>query len=382
MYAPVYLDYNANAPLDPVAREAMLPFLDARFGNASSRHEYGRQARAAIDQARAQLAAAVGAHPTEVVFTSGGSEANNLFLKGFAAARRPGLIAIGATEHPCVREPARQLARQGWRLETLAVDKQGQIDAAAFEAALLRKPEAVSIMLANNETGVLQDIFTLAARACAAGAVFHSDAVQALGKVDVNFRALGVQAMTLSAHKIGGPIGAGALILNKRIELAPLIAGGGQERGLRSGTENVAAIVGFGCAAERAVAMREAFAKRSRQQRDRLEAALSAQGAWIFGAAAERLPNTVFFAFDAIDGETLVAKLDRAGFAVASGSACSSADPQPSVTLLAMEVEPGLARGALRVSLGRATQGEEIERFARVLGETVAALRQMTGIAA
>jgi cysteine desulfurase len=382
MYAPVYLDYNANAPLDPVAREAMLPFLDARFGNASSRHEYGRQARAAIDRARAQLAAAVGAHPTEVVFTSGGSEANNLFLKGFSAARRPGCIAIGATEHPCVREPARQLVRQGWRLETLAVDKQGRIDAAAFEAALLRKSEAVSIMLANNETGVLQDISTLAAQASAAGAVFHTDAAQALGKVDVNFRALGVQAMTLSAHKIGGPIGAGALILNKRIELAPLIAGGGQERGLRSGTENVAAIVGFGYAAERAVAAREAFAKRSRQQRDRLEAALSAQGAWIFGAAAERLPNTVFFAFDAIDGETLVAKLDRAGFAVASGSACSSADPQPSVTLLAMGVEPGLARGALRVSLGCETQDEDIDRFARVLGETVAALRQMAVIAA
>jgi cysteine desulfurase len=382
MFAPIYLDYNASSPIADVVREAMLPYLDARYGNASSRHEYGRQARAAIDRARAQVAAAVNAHPTEVVFTSGGSEANNLMLKGFAATRKPGAIAIGASEHPCVREPARQLARQGWKIETLALDSEGRIEAQAFEAVLSGRPQLVSVMTANNETGVLQDIAALAAKARAAGALFHTDAVQALGKVAVDFRAAGVNAMTLSAHKIGGPIGAGALVVDKRVELAPLIAGGGQERGLRSGTENVAAIVGFGVAAELAVVQREAFEKRARVQRERIEAALAGLGAQIFGAGAERLPNTVLFAFEHLDGETLVAKLDRAGFAVASGSACSSADPEPSKTLLAMGVSPEFARGAVRVSVGHATQDEEIERFARVLGETVSGLRQMAAVAA
>ncbi len=382
MFAPTYLDYNASTPIVDTVREAMLPYLDARYGNASSRHEYGRQARTAVDRARAQVAAAVNAHPTQVVFTSGGSEANNLMLKGFAATRRTGFIAIGASEHPCVREPARQLARQGWTLETLALDGEGRIDRPFFEAVLSRRPQLVSVMAANNETGVLQDITALADVARAAGALFHTDAVQALGKVALDFRALGVAAMSLSAHKIGGAIGAGALIVDKRVELAPLVAGGGQERGLRSGTENVAAIVGFGVAAELAVAARETFARKSLAQRERLEAVLAALGARIFGAGAPRMPNTVFFAFAHIDGETLVAKLDRAGFAVASGSACSSADSEPSKTLLAMGITPELARGAVRVSLGHATQDEDIEGFAHVLGETVSGLRKMAVMAA
>src|SRR5690606_1882626 len=226
MFAPTYLDWNATSPLDPAVREAMLPWLDARFGNASSRHEYGRQARAAIDTARAQVAAAVGAHATEVVFTSGGSEANNLFIKGAAACMKPGLVAVSAIEHPCVREPARQLARAGWTLREIAVDAAGRIDPDDWAAGLRARPSIVSVMRANNETGVLQDVARLAAEARAAGAWFHTDAVQALGKTVLDFRALGVHGMTLSAHKIGGPLGAGALVLDKRVELAPLIAGG------------------------------------------------------------------------------------------------------------------------------------------------------------
>ncbi|WP_341678983.1 cysteine desulfurase family protein [Niveibacterium sp. SC-1] len=382
MFAPVYLDHNASTPLDPRVREAMLPYLDARFGNASSRHEYGRQARAAIDQARQQVAAAVGAHSTEVVFTSGGSESNNLFLKGVAASAKPGLLVLGATEHPCVREPARQLARQGWSVETLAVDEAGRLDGAAFDAALQRRPRVVSLMWANNETGVINPIEALAARVRAAGAWFHSDAAQALGKLRVDFRASGAHALTVSGHKLGGPIGAGALILDKRLELAPLIAGGGQERGLRSGTENVAAIVGFGRAAELAVEAQQESAARLRDLRDYLESRLHAQGARIFGAGAERLPNTSFFAFEHIDGETLVGRLDRAGFAVASGSACSSADPRPSATLLAMGVAPEFARGAIRVSLGRSSTQEDVDGFARVLGETVMELKRLAALAA
>lgn len=385
-FAPVYLDWNATTPLDPAVRAAMLPWLGAaepaRFGNASSRHEYGRQARAAVDEARARVAAAVGAHATEVIFTSGGSEANNLFLKGAAATMRPALVAVSAIEHPCVREPARQLQRAGWTLREIAVDAQGRIDAADWQAVIDARPRLVSAMLANNETGVLQDIAPMAASARAAGAWFHTDAVQALGKIELDFRALGVHAMTLSAHKLGGPLGAGALVVDKRVELSPLIAGGGQERGLRSGTENVAAIVGFGVACERAVSRRAEEAVRLAALRDEVQAALVELGASVFSAGASRLPNTVFFAVRDIDGETLVGKLDRAGFAVASGSACSSANPEPSHTLLAMGVAPEFARGAVRISLGRDTGADDVRRFIETFARVVGELKNLASVAA
>lgn len=382
MFAPVYLDWNASTPLDPVVREAMLPWLDARFGNASSRHEYGRQARAAIDDARGRVAAAVGAHPTEIVFTSGGSEANNLFIKGAAALMKPGLIAVGATEHPCVREPARQLRRSGWVMREIAVDECGLIRADEWRSTLEARPSLVSVMLANNETAVLQGIASLAGEVRAGGALMHTDAVQALGKIPVDFRALGVNAMSLSAHKIGGPIGAGALVVDKKVELAPLIAGGGQERGLRSGTENVAAMVGFGIACERALARQAEESVRLAALRGALEQTLGDAGACIFGAGAARLPNTTFFAFDGIDGETLVGKLDRAGFACASGSACSSANPEPSHTLLAMGVVPEFARGALRVSLGHDTTPQQVADFGVTLKRIVNELKSLAAMAA
>ena len=384
-FTPTYLDWNASTPLDPVVREAMLPWLGAaepaRFGNASSRHEYGRQARAAVDEARACVATAVGAHSTEVIFTSGGSEANNLFLKGAASVMKPGLVAVSGIEHPCVREPARQLRRSGWTMREIAVDVQGRVAPEDWQTVLSDKPRLVSVMLANNETGVIQDIGSLAAEARAAGSLFHTDAVQALGKIEIDFRGLGVHALTLSAHKIGGPLGAGALVVDKRVELAPLIAGGGQERGVRSGTENVAAIVGFGVACELAVARREAEHARLAALRDEIEAALAARGARIFSAGALRLPNTVFFALAGIDGETLVGKLDRAGFACASGSACSSANPEPSHTLLAMGVEPGLARGALRVSLGRDTCEDDVRRFVQTFVRVADELKNLASVA-
>lgn len=380
MFAPVYLDWNATAPLDPAVREAMLPWLDSRFGNASSRHEYGRQARAAIDEARAKVASAVGAHATEVIFTSCGSEANNLFIKGAAALMKPGIVAISAIEHPCVREPARQLRRNGWTLREIAVDAEGRIRPDDWKTALAERPALVSVMAANNETGVLQDVAALATEAKAAGAWFHTDAVQALGKLPVDFRRLGVQAMTLSAHKIGGPLGAGALVLDKRVELAPLVAGGGQERGLRSGTENVAAIVGFGAACEQAAGRVETEARRLIGLREHLETGLVAHGMRIFSADAPRLPNTVFFAAEGFDGETLVAKLDRAGYACASGSACSSANPEPSHTLLAMGVERNIARGAVRISLGRDTQQGDVEGFLATFARLMQELNNLTAV--
>lgn len=384
MFAPAYLDHNATTPVDARVLEAMLPWFSRRHGNASSRHEYGRAARAAVDEARTRVAAAVGAHATEVVFTSGGTEANNLFVRGAAAEMKPGLVAVSAIEHPSVREPARALLRQGWRVRELAVDAAGRVAAADFLAALADRPALVSVMLANNETGVIQDVGVLAEMARPVRAWFHTDAVQALGKMPVDFRALnarGVHALTVSAHKIGGPKGAGALVIDKRLELVPQIAGGGQERGLRSGTENVPAIVGFGAACQLLVEEKSAMATRLLALRGELEQGLAGQGATIFGLAAERLPNTIFFALPGIDGETLVGKLDRAGFAVASGSACSSVNPEPSHVLMAMGVAPEVARGAVRVSLGRETTEQEARDFLLALAETAFQLRRLAALA-
>jgi cysteine desulfurase len=384
MFQPVYLDHNATTPLDPAVLAAMLPWLESLCGNASSRHEYGRRARQAIDEARQKVAAAVGAHPTEVVFTSGGSEANNLLVKGAAASRKPGVIAVSAIEHPCVLKPAAQLARQGWVVREIAVDGAGRIADEDYLQVLQLKPALVSVMLANNETGVVQDVAALAAAARAGGAWFHSDAVQAFGKLPVDFRMLnaaGVHALTLSAHKINGPKGAAALVLDKRVELQPQIAGGGHERGLRSGTENVPAIVGFGVAAELAAQRLAEQAGRLQAMRERLESGLVALGARVFAAQAERLPNTSYFAFADIDGETLVGKLDREGFAVASGAACSSANPEPSHVLRAMGVAPDIARGAVRVSLGASNSVNDIEQFIKAVQVTVGRLQGLTAMA-
>jgi cysteine desulfurase len=295
----------------------------------------------------------------------------------------PGTVAISAIEHPCVREPAKQLQRTGWRLREIAVDENCRVAGADFLAACEEKPALVSVMLANNETGVVQDVAALAAQAGSARAWFHTDAVQAFGKRRIDFRALnaaGVHALTLSAHKLGGPKGAGALVVDKRVELQPLIAGGGHERGLRSGTENVAAIVGFGLAAELATAQLDTRSRQLEALRTELEEGLVAQGATVFACAAERLPNTSYFAFAGIDGETLVGKLDRAGFAVAAGAACSSANPEPSRVLLAMAVPSALARGAVRISLGVDNGAAQVGDFLAALNTTILQLKGLRAL--
>lgn len=376
-----YLDHNATTPLDERVLEAMLPFLREEYGNASSRHGFGTRARKAVNIAREQVASLVNVQPAQVVFMSGGTEANNLFIKGAAAYLEPTQVAVSAIEHPCVARPAQELARQGWKLRRLAVDQDGRVDLDDVDAALGQPTGLVSVMLANNETGVIQPVAEVSARARARRAWMHTDAVQALGKIPVDFEALGVHAMTLSAHKIHGPKGAGALVVDKRLELKPIIHGGGHEMGLRSGTENVSAIVGFGAACELAAERLGRFAASTQPLRDRVDAGLSAQGAVIFGGNALRLPNTTYFAFPNIDGETLVIELDKAGFAVASGAACSSTSTEPSATLLAMGVAPELARGAVRLSLGVRNNAGEVEAFLQALDATVARLRRLTAIA-
>jgi cysteine desulfurase len=377
----VYFDHNATTPLDDQVLEAMLPYLRGQYGNASSRHELGTVARRAVNQAREQVAALVGVQPAQVVFTSGGSEANNLFIKGAASYLKPAQIAVSAIEHPCVAKPARELARAGWKLRKLAATRDGGIDLKDVDAALAEPTGIVSVMLANNETGVIQDVAAVAERARRAKAWMHTDAVQALGKIAVDFSALGVHAMTLSAHKIYGPKGAGALIVDKRLELRPLISGGGHEQGLRSGTENVPAIVGFGAACTLAAGRMHVLAPQLEALRAKLEQGLGELGAVIFGARAPRVPNTSYFAFKGIDGETLVIELDKAGFAVAAGAACSSASTEPSATLLAMGVAPELARGAVRFSLGAANTPQQVEEFLGVLAATVTRLRRLAAVA-
>jgi cysteine desulfurase len=378
---PVYLDHNATTALDERVLQAMLPYMRAQYGNASSRHELGTQARKAVNTAREQVAALVNVQPTQVIFMSGGTEANNLFIKGAAGYLRPTQIAVSAIEHPCVAKPAQDLARAGWKVRKLAVGSDGRVDLNDVTAAFAEPTGIVSVMLANNETGVIQDIAAIAERARAARAWVHTDAVQALGKIEVDFAELNVHAMTVSAHKIYGPKGAGALIIDKRIELKPIIAGGGHEQGMRSGTENVPAIVGFGAAAELAAERRVESGQRIAALREQLEEGLHELGAIIFGGRAPRIPNTSYFAFPHIDGETLVIELDKLGYAVAAGAACSSTSTEPSATLIAMGVEPELARGAVRLSLGATSTAAEIDGFLQTLGSVVKRLKGLSAMA-
>ena len=377
----VYFDHNATTPLDERVLEAMLPFLREQYGNASSRHDLGISARRAIDQAREQVAALVNVRPPQVVFTSGGTEANNLFIKGAAEILKPSQIAVSAIEHPCVAKPTDALARKGWRVRKLAVTREGKVDLNDVDAALQTPTGIVSVMLANNESGVIQEVAAVATRARTVKAWMHTDAVQALGKIAVDFESLNVHAMTLSAHKIYGPKGAGALIVDKRIELAPLIAGGGHEHGLRSGTENVPAIVGFGAAAELAASRIAELAPKLEKLRARVERGLTGMGAVLFGARSPRVPNTSYFAFRGIDGETLIIELDKLGFGVAAGAACSSANPEPSATLLAMGIAPEIARGAVRFSLGASNTAQEVDAFLVAVKQVVARFKNLAAMA-
>ena len=377
----IYFDHNATTPLDEKVLAEMLPYLREQYGNASSRHEFGTLARKAVNHAREQVAALIGVQPAQVIFTSGGTESNNAFIKGAAAMFNPSQLALSAIEHPCVAKPAQELARTGWKVRKLAVDADGRVDLADVERALTEPTRIVSVMLANNETGAIQDVAAVAEKARAARAWMHTDAVQALGKISVDFNALNVHAMTLSAHKIYGPKGVGALVLDKRIELKPLVDGGGHEHGLRSGTENVPGIVGFGAACELAARRMHDLAPRLAAMRDQFERGLAQLGAVVFCAGTPRIPNTSYFAFPGVEGETLVVELDKAGFAVASGAACSSANPEPSATLLAMGVAPELARSAVRLSLGKDNTAAQVEAFLHALSGVLTRLMRLTAIA-
>ncbi|PKO43150.1 MAG: cysteine desulfurase [Betaproteobacteria bacterium HGW-Betaproteobacteria-22] len=378
----IYLDHNATTTLDSRVLEVMLPWMQAQSGNPTSRHVFGRAARNAIEHARAQVAEACGAYASQVIFTGSGTEANNFAVKGISANQPARQILYSAIEHPCVSRPAIAMQQLGLSSQAIAVDGNGLIDSAQLKMQLKEPTSLVSVMLANNETGVIQNVATLAEMAREAGALMHTDAVQGLGKLPLSFTDLNVHAMTVSSHKIHGPQGAAALILDKRVDIQPLLHGGGQERGLRSGTENVAAIVGFGMACELAVTNLSYFASHTHALREQFEQGLAALNVMVFGKAASRLPNTSFFAIDGIEGETLVMALDRKGFAVASGSACSSDSTEPSHVLLAMGVASDLARGAVRVSFGAHNTAEQVADLLATLKQEILRLKQLTSIAA
>ncbi len=368
----IYLDHNATTPLDERVLEAMMPYLTSCYGNPSSLYRAGRLARGAIETAREQVAALVGAHPSQLIFTSGGTEANNLALKGLAASLPMGTVAVGATEHPSVLETAKALQTPGWSIRTITVDQNGRMDRAALHRTISDDVRFASIMLANNETGVIQDVASLAEILHAHNVLFHCDATQAAGKIPVDFSSCGAHLMSLSGHKLYGPKGVGALVIDRAVVLETLLHGGGQEKGLRGGTENVAAIVGFGRAAEIALAEMEPRSRHLFTLKERLERGLSTIPAVrIFAQQAERLPNTVQFGVSGTDGEMLLMEFDRRGIAISSGSACASGGREPSHVLLAMGIEPSLARSAIRVSLGVSNSEQDIARFLGVLQELV-----------
>ena len=378
----VYFDHNATTQIDARVLDAMLPWMSAQSGNPSSRHQFGRAAREAVAQAREQVARACGAQASQVVFTASGTEANNLAIKGLADYVPQGQILSSAVEHPCVTRSAMAMRAQGHVAHGIPVGSDGKVDRAEMKAQLNQPTSLVSVMLANNETGVLQDVAELADIARAHGSLMHTDAVQALGKIALNFNDLNVHAMTVSSHKLHGPQGAAALILDKRVDIQPFLHGGGQERGLRSGTENVAAIVGFGLACELASQQLADYQDHTLRLRTQLETGLVAMNAIIFGAQSKRLSNTSFFAVDGIEGETLVVALDRKGYAVASGSACSSDSTEPSAVLLAMGVQEELARGAVRLSLGTQNSTQQVADFLQQLQQEILRLKQLSAMAA
>lgn len=373
-----YFDWNATAPLRPQAQAAMVAALQ-QPGNASSVHAEGRTARSRIEEARAQLAKLVAAEPTNVIFTSGATEANMLALTpalDLSGRNTPrDRLFVSAVEHPSVRGGGRFAPEN---VEVLPVDGEGLVDVRALKRALApAERPLVSVMLANNETGVIQPIAEIAGIVHELGGLLHVDGVQAAGRVDCDFRALGADMLSLSSHKLGGPHGAGALVLRDGLHIGqPLISGGGQERGRRAGTENVAAIAGFGAAAAVARAGREAEAARIAALRDRVEAGIRAvtPQAVIFGAGVARLPNTTLVAVPGIKAETALIAFDLAGIALSAGSACSSGKVQDSYVLKSMGVEPRLAYGALRISLGWETCESDVEKLLNAWNAVVSSL--------
>jgi len=375
----IYLDNNATTPVLPEVFEAMRPYFAEQFGNASSIHHHGQETRAAVESARESVAQLLGCQPSEVVFTSGGTESDNLAIAGLAA---PGNhIITSVVEHHAVLHACEHLRENGCELTCIPVNDQGLVDPEDVRRAVRPNTKLVSVMMANNETGVLQPLKEIAEIATAAGAIFHTDAVQAAGKVAIDVQKIGCQALSISGHKMHAPQGTGALYVQKGIRIRPLLHGGRHERSRRAGTENVPGIVALGRAAQIA---KRALDLRNDQEmaglRDRLEQGILAQveDAVVNGAGVPRVPNTTNIRFENIEGEALVIALDLKGLAVSTGAACSSGAIEPSHVLTAMGLRPDQARASIRFSLGKQTTAVEIDEALRLVPESVARLRAIS----
>lgn len=381
----IYLDNAATTPMDPRVRESMLPFFGERFGNPSSMHYAGRFARSAVENARKDIASLIVAQPEEIIFTASGTESANLAINGivYSGKMENCHIITSAIEHPAVLEPCRELLRRGFTVTFLPVGKDGIIEPELLENAMRPDTKFVSLMSANNVTGVLQPVNELCKIAHNHGAIFHTDAVQAAGKIPINVSASGVDLMTVSAHKLYGPQGMGALFVRKGVTLKPLIHGGGQERGLRPATENVAGIAGFGCAAALAHKEMTQNAVHLVGLRERIINTLSQRikNIYFIGDRYRRLPGHICLGLTGQEGQaiTLLLALDRQGFALSSGSACSSHNTgEPSHVLRAMGYDPVTALGPVRITLGRFTTSDEVDRFIAAFIKAVEALKPAT----
>ena len=378
----IYLDYNATTPLSPAVADRMAAALREVWGNPSSVHHFGQQAKAAIDEARTAVAALVGGDPTEVVFTSGGTESDNFAIRGAAEALEPSgrkhLIA-SAIEHEAVLNTIKALGRRGWRTTLLAVDHSGIVSPDALRQAITDDTALVSVMHANNEIGTVQPIAELARIAHEHGALFHTDAVQSAGKIPIDVKALGVDLLSVSAHKFYGPKGVGAIWIRRGVRLAPLMTGGKHERSRRAGTENVAGIVGMGVAATEARLKLTEESARLAVLRDRLEDGVlrAVPGTAVNGARAPRVANTTNISFDRIEAESLLIALDLEGIAVSTGSACSSGTLEPSHVLKAMGLPAHRTQNSIRFSLGASNTEADVERVIAVLPRVVEKLRSL-----
>lgn len=376
----VYLDNNATTRTDPSVVQAMLPFFTEQFGNASSAHDFGRQVAGAMRQARSSVEALLGAaYDDEIVFTSGGTESNNAaILSALSTQEGRDEIVTTSVEHQAILALVEHLSKSGVKVHVIAVDSRGRLDLEAFRSALGPRTAIASVMWANNETGTIFPVQRLAAWTRASGALFHTDAVQAAGRVPIDVKASEIDMLSLSGHKLHGPKGIGALYLRKGTKFRPLIWGGGQERRRRGGTENVPGIVGLGKAAELAAERLDRDRVRVAALRDRLEQSILQNGhCKVLGDHCKRLPNTTSIAFDGLDGEAILHHLNRAGIAVSLGSACSSGAMEPSHVLRAMQVPAGSLHGAVRFSLSHETTAEEIDQVVRALPDILARLRGM-----
>ena len=375
----IYLDHNATTPVDPRVLEAMRPYLTEAFGNPSSLHWFGQQARAALDEARGQVAALIGASPNEIVFTGSGTEADNMALRGVAAATREPrrTIVHSVLEHHAVLNTGKALTEEGWPVEAVRAGQDGLVDLTDLEASVDEKTALVAVMLANNETGVVQPVAEVARIAHAQGALVLCDAVQAAGKIPVDVRSLGVDLLALSAHKIYGPKGVGALFVKRGTRLTALLRGGSQERNRRAGTENVAGIAGLGRAAALAREDLAGLTERLAGLRDRLEALLLEIPGAKRNGDGPRVPNTSNVSFEGIEAESLLMALDLMGLAVSTGAACAAGAVEPSHVLRGMGLPMERVQSSLRFSLGRATTAEEVERAAAMVAEAVAKQRKL-----